>query len=70
MNACACNSVSVHNGKDSLLHRLHSDSSRDRSVVVVIQGGDIVDDGRITPSIFSLCSVVADNGRQIYLSVS
>lgn len=28
MNKCACNSMSLHNGKDSLLYRLCLDSSR------------------------------------------
>lgn len=29
MNECACNSMSPHNGKDSLLYRLCFDSSRE-----------------------------------------
>lgn len=42
MNECACNSISPHNGKDSLLYRLCVDSSRGgENMVGVIQGGDI-----------------------------
>lgn len=37
MNECACNSMSPHNGKDSLLYRLCLDSSQGESMVLVIQ---------------------------------
>lgn len=71
MNKCACNSMSLHNGKDSLLYRLCFESSRGENIVVVIQGVDIVDGRRLLHlAIFSLCSVVSVNGRQIYLSLS
>lgn len=56
MNECACNSVSSHNGKDSLLYRLCLDSSLGSSDP---GSGYIVDGRRITPFIWLfLASVV------------
>lgn len=60
MNECACNSMSPHNGKDSLLYRLYFDSSREWQYGSRDPGsGYIVDGRRITFSIWLfLASVV------------
>lgn len=54
MNECACNSMSPHNGKDSLLYRLCFDSSREEGEEYGSSSdpgsGYIVDGRRITPS--------------------
>lgn len=75
MNECACNSMSQHNGKDSLLSVLRSDflsgGREGRSMVLVIQGVDLswmAGESRLRVTIFSLCCAVDDNSGQIYLS--
>ena len=67
MNECACNGVSPHNGKDSLLHRLCWDSSRGENSVLVIRGVDVSwTSGKsiLHLAIFSCC--VLDDKRSTY----
>lgn len=75
MNECACNSVSQHNGKDSLLLVLRSDflsgGAGGKSTVLVIQGVDLLwmaGESLLHETIFSQCCAVDDNSGQIYLS--
>lgn len=73
MNEHACNSMSSHNGKRQLYFTDRSDSSRMESMVLVIQGVDVLwtaGESLFHLAIFSECCVVDDNSRQIYLSLS
>lgn len=70
MNECSCNSMSLQNGKDSVVLGF---LSGEMSVVLVISAVDVLwkaEESLLLLAIFSRCCAVNDNGRQIYLSLS